>query len=181
MCSLATCSLLVGVLFGGAPETVVRFVPTAGKSPTYVPVLGVDASPQGWSHHCLRTTHLGVNFAPLLASGGATHQAACQGRAGAGRRTCVWVAGFHATLLDRGSGLSRCLFRPSRCPSGQFLLDSLQTTLLLKGVSLEPLSLKARPLSPLWSAKKASPRDPTRPREQLGGWGRVCRLTLPDT
>lgn len=53
---------------------------------------------------------------------------------------------------------------------------------MLKGVSLEPLSLKPRPLFPAESAEEASsPWTPPTPGSGLGGWGCVCPAELPGT
>lgn len=67
------------------------------------------------------------------------------------------------------SGLGGCLSSTSCCQSGHFLSHSLQTILLQKGVSFEPLSLKLRPLILVQSAEEASsPGTPPTPGSRLG-------------
>ena len=58
----------MGILSGGALDTAVKFVPVAGKPPTFGPVLGVEASLS--SGHIAAYGHrpLGIPFAPLPAS-----------------------------------------------------------------------------------------------------------------
>lgn len=67
------------------------------------------------------------------------------------------------------SGLGGCFSPTSCCQSGHFLSNSLQTILLQKGVSFEPLSLKLRPLILVQSAEEASsPGTPPTPGSRLG-------------